>query len=155
MKQVELFVKLLIPDNVAITALHALERMGYKSLKKIERMDYYKFEVEKDDAKFAEEIKKVDILVNANKHKAFNKLEDEKHDFFKVNVLVQSIEDDCQDLLSTLRDRLHFKNIRKMEQGVFWTLYLDVKSQREANKLAEKITKDLLMNEHYQKYRIY
>ena len=69
----------------------------------------------------------------------------------KINVLVQNLEND-PGLLKTLRERLGFKNIKNLEKGVLWSLYLhDITG---AENIAIDITKNLLMNENYQKYRI-
>ena len=68
-----------------------------------------------------------------------------------VNVLVQDI-DDAVSLLSTLRERLNFDNIKDIERGVLWTLFFD--KSTEAEKTAKDITKNLLMNENYQKFKI-
>ena len=55
-------------------------------------------------------------------------------------------------LLSTLKERLGFENIKKLEKGILWTMYFDKKTN--AKKIAVDITKNLLMNENYQKYKI-
>jgi len=55
-------------------------------------------------------------------------------------------------LLRTLRERLGCKNIKSVEKGVLWSMYLhDITG---AENIAVDITKNLLMNEHYQKFRI-
>ena len=145
--EIELIVRLVIPDNVAITTFHTLKRMGYK-LEKLERADYYKFKVENNVDKFMKEIGKVDILVNANKNKFIVKKATESFGNDSVKVLVKSIENDAKALLSILRDRLGFKTIKSMEKGTLWTIKPDNKE------LAEKITKELLINLHYQKFEI-
>ena len=48
MNQAELLVKLKIPDTTAITAFHTLERMGFSTVKSLERMDYYLFSFDGD-----------------------------------------------------------------------------------------------------------
>lgn len=149
MATTELFVSLKVPDNVAITAFHTLERMGYSKLKKLERQDYYKFEFSGDIKGFQKKISQVDILVNANKHQhSFelgNNIENQK-----INVLVQDL--DGSNLLRTLKESLGFKNIKKAEKGVLWTMHFG--NDIDAKDIAIDITKSLLMNEHYQKYKI-
>jgi hypothetical protein len=54
--------------------------------------------------------------------------------------------------LSTLKERLGFTNIKKLEKGILWTMYFDKKAQ--ARKIAVDITKNLLMNENYQKHNM-
>ena len=155
MPTAELFVSLKVPDNVAITAFHTLERMGYKKLKKLERKGYYKFDFFGDIKKFQSEISKVDILINANKHQfSFNleKNNNNKNNIKKINILVQDL-DDGKGLLSTLKNRLGFKNMKNAEKGVLWALSIDA-DEENAKNTAIEIAKSLLMNENYQKFRI-
>ena len=148
----ELLVSLKVPDNVAITAFHTLERMGYNQLKKLERKEYYRFEFSGDKKAFERKISHVDILVNANKHKfSFSLSNSIKNNENKINVLVQDLGDGS-GLLKTLKERLGFKNIKKAEKGVVWAMYFD--NIIDAGDIAVGITKSLLMNENYQKYRI-
>src|SRR3989338_2209068 len=151
MPTAELFVSLKVPDNVAITAFHTLERMGYKKLKKLERKGYYKFDFFGDIKKFQSEISKVDILINANKHQLSFELE-KKNNIKKINILVQDL-DDGKGLLSTLKNRLGFKNMKNAEKGVLWALSIDA-DEENAKNTAIEIAKSLLMNENYQKFRI-
>ena len=154
MTTAELYVSLKVPDNVAITAFHALERMGFDRLKSLERQDYYKFEFNGNIKSFQENISKVDILVNANKHKFNFDLDRSRLNqvYPKINVLVQDLSH-AQELLSILKNRLNFKNIKKVEKGTLWSLSID-SSEEESKKIAVDITKNLLMNENYQKYKI-
>ena len=152
-----MFVSLKVPDNIAITAFNTLKRMGYNKLKKLERSDYYKFGVKDNIEEFKRQISNTDILINSNKHKynfdlnnnANNKKNNIKYK--KINILVQDL-DNGNSLLSTLKERLGFTNIKKLEKGILWTMYFDKKAQ--ARKIAVDITKNLLMNENYQKHNI-
>ena len=60
--------------------------------------------------------------------------------------------DNGAGLLSTLKERLGFTNIKKLEKGILWTMHFDKKAN--AKKIALDITKNLLMNENYQKCKI-
>lgn len=142
----ELIVKLIIPDTTAITAFHTLEKMGYR-IKTLERADYYVFEADKDFKKFSEEIKKVDILVNANKHRAAVKKPEDKFENTNVKVLVKDI-DQGKGLLRTLQNRLGFKQIKSVEKGVLWTIGTKDKA------LAKKIAENLLYSRHYQECKV-
>src|SRR3989338_5847243 len=159
MPTIEMFVSLKVPDNVAITAFNTLKKTGYK-LKQLERSDYYKFDVENDVESFKKQISNTDILVNSNKNKCNfslgndkknNKKQNKSGNYKKINVLVQDL-DNGSSLLSTLKERLGFTNIKKVENGVLWTMYFDKKS--DAKKIAVDITKNLLINENYQKHKI-
>ncbi len=154
MTAIEMFVSLKVPDNISITAFNTLKRMGYK-LKKLERSGYYKFDVKGDVEKFKKEISNTDILVNSNKNKfSFlinNNNKNQKIKLKKINVLVQD-SGNGNSLLLTLKERLRFTNIKKFEKGILWTMYFDKKVQ--AKKIAVDITKNLLMNENYQKYKV-
>ncbi|MAH02012.1 hypothetical protein CMO87_02155, partial [Candidatus Woesearchaeota archaeon] len=130
MSIVEMFVSLKVPDNIAITAFNTLKRMGYNKLKKLERSDYYKFGVKDNIEEFKRQISNTDILINSNKHKynfdlnnnANNKKNNIKYK--KINILVQDL-DNGNSLLSTLKERLGFTNIKKLEKGILWTMYFD------------------------------
>jgi len=156
MFEAELFVRLIIPDSTAITAFHTLERMGYTHLKKLKRESYYKFYAEGDYNKFKGEIGKVDILVNYNKDRFIVKKPEEKfeddNEFRNVKVLVKNTGDDAADLLSTLKERLGFNNIKKIERGILWTLSFE--KQEKAEETAKQITEKLLANRHYQDFEI-
>ena len=147
---VEMFVRLKVPDNVAITAFNTLKRMKYK-IKKLEKSYYYKFDVKNDIENFKKQISTVDILVNSNKNTFNFDLNNNKNNYKKINILVQDI-DDGNSLLETLKERLGFTNIKKFEKGILWTMYFDKKTN--AKKTAVDITKNLLMNENYQRYKI-
>ncbi|MDP6265698.1 MAG: hypothetical protein QF584_02920, partial [Candidatus Woesearchaeota archaeon] len=141
--------------NVAITTFNTLKRMDYKKLKKLERSDYYKFDVKDNIEEFKKQISNTDILINSNKNKFSFSIDDNNKDnikkYKKINVLVQELNGD-NGLLSTLKERLGFENIKKLEKGILWTMYFDKKTN--AKKIAVDITKNLLMNENYQKYKI-
>ena len=161
MPAVEMFVSLKVPDNVAITAFNTLKRMGYDKLKNLERSDYYKFNIKDNAEDFKERISNADILVNANKHKYNFELNNEKtnnkkiknkdNNFKKISILIQDIGNGS-GLLSTLRERLGFDSIKRLEKGVLWTMHFDKKAN--AKKIAVDIAKNLLMNENYQRYKI-
>ena len=153
-KTIEMTVSLKVPDTTAITALQTLQKIGFKKIRDVKRADYYKFLVEGDEEKFMEKISKVDIIVNVNKHSF--EFEIKKNASFGACiffVLVKNINDDSSGLLATLKNRLGFDNIKKIEKGVLWTLAIDAE-EKEARKTAEKAAKDLLVNEHYQEYLI-
>ena len=148
-KTVEMVVGLKVPDNTAITALQTLNKIGFDRIKSVKREDYYKFFIEGGTDKFKKQISKVDILVNANKH-SFN-FSVQKDNSAKI--LVKNINDDGSGLLATLKNRLGFKSIKKIEKAVLWSLGIDA-DEKEKLKIAEKAAKELLVNENYQEYTI-
>jgi hypothetical protein len=153
MPTIEMFVSLKVPDNIAITAFNTLKRMSYK-LKELERADYYKFDVKDNVENFKKQVSNTDILVNSNKNKfsfTINNNNNKKTNLKKISVIVQDL-DNGTGLLSTLKERLGFTNIKKLEKGILWTMYFDKKVN--AKKIALEITKNLLVNENYQKYKI-
>lgn len=146
---IEMIVSLKVPDTTAITALQTLQKLGFDKIKNIKRSDYYNFLVEGSEEKFKEKISKVDIIVNANKHSYdFSVIKDKA-----INLLVKNINGDGASLLSTLKNRLGFDNIQKVEKSILWTIAIDA-AENEARKIAEKAAKDLLANEHYQEYML-
>ena len=152
MTTIKLFVALKIPDTTAITAFHTLERLGYKELRHLDREEYYEFVADTDIEIFMEEIVKVDILVNANKHSAtIIKAEDERHDEGVIKVLVKNSGDNASGLLSILKNRMGFSNIKDMKKGILWKMKIESPNPKT---IAQKITTDLLCNEHYQEFEI-
>ncbi|MDA1196915.1 MAG: hypothetical protein O2779_03055 [Nanoarchaeota archaeon] len=139
----ELFVRLKVVDTTALTALTAIQEMGFKEVIGVKRDVYYAFESDSDISK---EIVGVDVLVNANKHAA--RL---SSDVDGVGILVTDVEDDCSSLLHTLTERLGISSISHVTRGVFWMLQFKGGVDRD---FAEKIASGLLCNEHYQKYEI-
>jgi phosphoribosylformylglycinamidine (FGAM) synthase PurS component len=148
-KTIELVVKLKIPDTTAITALQTLHEMGFSKIKDLKRADYYKFSIDGDAEKFREKISKTDIIVNANKHSFDFKVNDDG----SAKVKVSNFDDDNSGLLATLRNRLGFKELKKISKYTMWNVYSDT-SKSETAKLAEKAAKDLLVNAHYQDYEV-
>lgn len=157
MTKVKLCVGLKIPDTTAITAFHTLERMGFNQLKKLEREDYYEFDVKGDEENFAKQIVKVDIVVNANKNysKVYKgEMEQPQSNYIVRAVIVSDTGNKNLGLLSTLKERMGFSNLNAISKGVLWRMHIDAKVDLEAEEIATKITKDLLYNENYQEYRI-
>lgn len=147
-KVVEMIVSLKVPDTTATTALQTLQRIGFKNIKDIKRADYYKFFIDGDVEKFKKNICKVDILVNANKH--LYDLSIPKSE--SVKILVSNIDDDSS-ILSTLKNRLGFRNIKEIKKSTMWSLTIEA-NKKESRKIADKAAKELLVNEHYQSYSI-
>ena len=148
-KTVELVVSLKMPDATAITALQTLQKLGFNKIKDAKRSFYYKFTIDGNEEDFKNKISKVDIIVNANKHSFDFEIKKDNY----VKVLVKNTDDDGSGILSTLKDRLGFNNIKKVESAVMWGLLIDG-NEKEAGKTAEKAAKDLLVNEHYQEFTI-
>ena len=144
-----MIVSLKVPDTTAVTALQTLHKIGFNKIKEVKKADYYKFLIEGDADKFKPKISKVDILVNANKHSYDFSIKKENN----IKVLVKNIDDDGSGLLSTLKNRLGFKNIKKVEKATMWSLTVDA-DEKEAIKIAEKAAKELVVNENYQEYGI-
>lgn len=148
-KTVEMAVSLRMPDTTAITALQTLHNIGFNKIKAVKRADYYKFTFEGDEEKFKNEISKVDILANANKHSVdFSAMSGNE-----AKILVKSTDDGGSGIMATLKKRLGFKNIKSAEKGTLWSMSID-ENEAEAKKIAEKAAKELFVNEHYQEYEI-
>ena len=149
--KIHLSVKLKIPNTTAITAFHTLQKMDFREVRKVERYDFYEFDVLRDAEKFMKEIVKVDILVNANKHVAEICKAGEEPKEGGVKLLVVDKGENASGLLSTLRERLGFFDIASMRKGVLWKLSIEGSNQKQ---IAEKIAKELLHSPHYQEYSI-
>ncbi len=147
-KEVELFVSLKIPDTTAVTAMQTMRKMGY-NVSRVKRINYYKFYIGDNKEEFENKIKKIDVLVNVNKHKASTKLE---RDESAIYLLIKDIGDNCSNLTAVLRDRLNLKELKRMERGVIWALYIDSGNKEE---IAKRIGKELLCNENYQEIKVF
>ncbi len=155
--EAELLVGLKIPDATAITAFHALERMGYK-LKAFERMDYYKFNFSGYFSNFSRKIAGVDVLVNANKHKAIVKRTDEKFSRENSNEIFVLVKDIGKNtgLLGTLRNRLGLREITDLVKGTLWKLVFPSEiNADDARKTANEIAEKLLANVNYQEFSVF
>ena len=168
-KTIELVVSLKVPDATSITALQTLHKIGFNKIKNIARSDYYKFLINGDVEKFKEKICKVDILVNVNKHlfafkikkNATSEMSERELRYRSLShvtgcvffVLVKNINDDGSSILSTLKNRLGFFNIKNVEKSTLWSLTIDA-DENSAKKIAEKAARELLVNENYQEYVI-
>ena len=148
-KTVEMIVSLKVPDTTAITVMQTLHKIGFGKIKDVKRADYYKFYFEGYEQKFKNSISKVDTLVNANKHLFEFSIKNDG----QAKLLVKNINDGGSGILSTLKNRLGFNNIKKVEKGTLWSLRADA-NEKEARKIAEKAAKELLVNENYQEYII-
>ena len=148
-KTIEMIVSLKVPDTTAITALQTLQRIGLDKIKDVKRADYYKFLIEEDEEKFKSQICKADILVNANKHSYTFSIPKDSN----VKILVKNINDDGSGILATLKNRLGFKNIKNVEKAILWSMSIDA-DEKEAGKIAEKAARELLVNEHYQEFKV-
>ena len=147
-KTIEMIVSLKVPDTTAITALQTLQKLGFNKINDIKRAEYYKFLIDEDEEKFQDKISKVDILVNANKHYCDFAIKKDG----AIKLLVKNINDDGSGLLSAL-NRLGFRNIKKAEKAILWSLSI-VADEKSAKKIAEKAAKDLLVNDNYQEFEI-
>ena len=148
-KTIEMIVSLKVTDTTAITALQTLQKIGFSKIKDVKRADYYLFFIEGDEEKFKNQICKVDILVNANKHSYTFSIPKDSN----VKILVKNINDDGSGILSTLKNRLGFKNIKKAEKAVLWSIAIDT-DENEAKKIAENAARELLVNENYQEFEV-
>ena len=138
MKEIELYVTLLIPDTTAVTAANTLRKLGFK-FENLKRADYYRFTIDGDAKSFKERIAKVDVLVNANKHKADMEPAVE-------GVIVTATDDKCEGMLNTLKNRLGFKEIKSMHKGTYWL--------SDSEELTIKMTEALLYNPNFQTYEV-
>lgn len=148
-KTIELVVTLKMPDTTAITTLQTLQKMRFSRIKDVKRHFYYKFTIDGNEQDFKNKISKVDILVNANKHSFDFEIKNDNY----VKIMTRNMDDDGSGLVSILKNRLGFSNIKKAESAVMWGLLIDG-NEKEARKIAEKAAKDLLVNENYQEYNI-
>ncbi|MCD6351752.1 MAG: hypothetical protein J7M26_06505 [Armatimonadetes bacterium] len=169
MPEVELLVSLKIPDVTALTAANTLRRrMGYgEVLEKLDRADYYLFDIEAADVDAAcERVRDIaehtTLFVNPNKHvfevqpwQAGASLRREG-DLYVVHCLVRSLDYDAGPGMVESLHKLGYGEVRGLQTGTLWTLHLRVREEAAARALAEEIavtksrSQGLLANPHYQ-----
>ncbi|MFQ6131266.1 MAG: phosphoribosylformylglycinamidine synthase subunit PurS [Armatimonadota bacterium] len=169
---VELRVRLKVPDVTALTARNALQRrLGHgEALVDLERADYWRLGLEAQDEEAALELatelaEKTNLFVNPNKHTYRVRPlgstaggQASSGPPFRINVLVTSPEDpEGAAACAALRGRLGYGDrVVEVACGVLWTLTVNAGSLSEAERLAremaitERIDRGLLVNPHYQ-----
>jgi hypothetical protein len=170
MIEVELLVRLKIPDVTALTAANSLRRrMGYaEALQRLRRADYYRvgLNVASVDAALAlarELAEQTNLFVNPNKHvyelrlpgQAAPPSEGPTHE---VEVLVTDPNDgSALGALSALQGRLGYgEKVASLTKGVLWVMDLRAPDREAAQALAQdiavtkRIDQGLLVNPHFQ-----
>ncbi|MGD9518498.1 MAG: hypothetical protein AB7W28_03195 [Armatimonadota bacterium] len=169
MHQIELLVRLKIPDVTALTTINVLRRrMGYAEiLDKLDRADYYLFEVEAASEEEACEIVRklaahTSLFANPNKHvfevrpwRPNPRLS--QHDgVYEVNCFVRSLDFDPGPGLVASLHKIGQESVRSLTTGTLWTLHLRVEDEAQARSIADEIavtrsrSRGILMNPHYQ-----
>jgi phosphoribosylformylglycinamidine (FGAM) synthase PurS component len=170
MIEVELLVRLKIPDVTALTAANSLRRrMGYAgTLQRLRRADYYRLGLNAATTEAALALAKTlaedtNLFVNPNKHAYEVRLPDQAAEAsaeaaHEVEVLVTDPNDgSAQGALSALQGRLGFGDrVASLTKGVLWLMDLRAPDHAAAKQLAEQIAvtrridQGLLMNPHFQ-----
>ena len=165
MVDVELLVRLRIPDVVALTARNALQRrMGYAGvLADLKRADYWKLTLNVASPQKALELatqlaENTALFVNPNKHSysvavvprelraaaatAGGKAAQRSDGPFAVRVLVTSPDDaGGEQACRALQDRLGFGDrVAAVQRGTLWLLSIIADSAAEARRIAEEMT---------------
>jgi phosphoribosylformylglycinamidine synthase len=117
----EILVDLIITDNEAQTLQTALVGLGYNNVK-VKRFTHWEVETSDQSSEFIAELIKSGELLNTNKEIPYInqnlKLKTKSH-----NLLVRYKDDFVgQGKRSTLVNRLGFKQIKSIKQGVLWQL---------------------------------
>ena len=170
MIEVELLVRLKIPDVTALTAANSLRRrMGYAdALQRLRRADYYRFGLNAATADEAlalagELAEDTNLFVNPNKHVYELRLPEQTDEASagptqEVEVLITDPNDgSAQGALSALQGRLGYGDrVASLTRGVLWLMDLRAPDRETAKHLAEqmavtrRIDQGLLMNPHFQ-----
>lgn len=173
--QVELLVRLKIPDVTALTAANALRRrLGYaEKLVDLKRADHYLFTVEAPSAEEAEAFvrqlaQKTTLFVNPNKHvfetRAVTGEETvaEREGTYEVRCLVRDADFDPGEGLRDALGKMGFgESIKGLQAGTLWTLRLKAATAQQALEMARDIAvtksrnRGLFANPHYQQCVVY
>lgn len=175
MVEVELLVRLKIPDVTALTAANSLRRrMGYgDALVQLRRADYYRIGLNVGSAEegrvLATELaEETNLFVNPNKHvyelrePGTASEESGGNGTHEVEVLVTDPRDgSAQGALTALHGRLGYGDrVSSLVKGVLWVLCLRADSREAAKTMAEEIAltkridQGLLVNPHFQECSI-
>lgn len=165
MPDVELDVRSIIPDSTAVTARQALGRLGLTKIVDVHRVQRWRFAFDGGDAEeLAARLERVDVLVNANKHRAATRIlggTAEEHrppqsprprtSARAVWVAVAARHDArAASMLSVLRDRLGFDRLAGCTLTELWRLDVAVDSPQEAREVGRAAMHALLVNPQFQ-----
>jgi phosphoribosylformylglycinamidine (FGAM) synthase PurS component len=175
MVEIELLVRLKIPDVTALTAANSLRRrMGYENtLVELRRADYYRIGLDVDSVEEAGELatelaEQTNLFVNPNKHvyelrepgaSMAGSAGNGAHD---IEVLVTDPNDgSAEAALAALQGRLGYGDkVSSLVKGLLWVLSLRADDRDAAKALAEEIAltrridQGLLVNPHFQECAI-
>ena len=166
MPDVELDVRSIIPDSTAATTRQALGRLGIASILDVHRVQRWRMSFEGGDAyELAARLERVDVLVNANKHRATTRILDgmpgehrpprssrPRSAARSVWVAVESRGDSrASTTLSVLRDRLGFERLTGCTLTEMWRLDVASDSLSDAQGIGRRAMEALLVNPQFQK----
>jgi len=171
--ELEVAVRLSIPDNTAFTALTALRLLGYPELERVQRETIYSLQLI-DSGRPAEEIvaalTRAEVLFNPNKHELSYRLlnapggapvvrersalrpSSEARTQPEYEAVVSDNGDDCSRLVALLKDHFGIRELRSLSRAIAWTLY-----ESGARASAERLSwacAQLLCNPHSQRVLI-
>lgn len=173
--QIELLVRLKIPDVTALTAANALRRrLGYADkLLDLKRADHYLFTIEAPSIEEAEAFvrqlaQRTTLFVNPNKHvfetrpASGQSTVSEPVGTYEVRCLVRDADyDPGAAILEALRKMGFGDRVTRLAAGTLWTLKVRAASCEEALEMAREMAftksrnRGLLANPHYQECVVY
>jgi phosphoribosylformylglycinamidine (FGAM) synthase PurS component len=175
MVEIELLVRLKIPDVTALTAANSLRRrMGYADrLVELRRADYYRLGLNVTSAEEARALatelaEQTNLFVNPNKHvyelrePGASTAKSSGNGTHEVEVLVTDPNDgSAESALAALQGRLGYgARVGSLVKGLLWVLRLKAADREAAKALAEevaltrRIDQGLLVNPHFQQCAI-
>lgn len=178
MSYIRLFVTLKITDNVALSALHSLRtRLGFSSLGKLRRSDYWEFAFPGLSAQQARQtveelVQKTSFFVNPNKHDwefqtADCSLDREASTVLSESVSAAALVCDREDgkaeaTLQACHDLLPGDSaLSSLKRGVWWEMEFKDLPRKDLAGTVQNITitksrtQGLLANPHYQTYQFF
>jgi phosphoribosylformylglycinamidine (FGAM) synthase PurS component len=175
MVEIELLVRLKIPDVTALTAANSLRRrMGYEGkLAELRRADYYRLGLNVPSADEARALatelaEQTNLFVNPNKHvyelrePGTSTAQSAANGTHDIEVLVTDPNDgSAEGALAALQGRLGYgEQVASLVKGLLWVLRLEADDREGAKALAEEIAltrridRGLLVNPHFQECSI-
>lgn len=166
-----LFVWLVIPDSTAMTTRQVLHRLDFASLAAVHRCARWRMTFEGPPAdwqELADRLRRVDVLVNANKHRAAVHLDSDpavpplpplvprpREGTHAVWLAVTSPFDPrAEHVGAILRDRLGFDRLSACAVDDLWRLDICLETRQACRAVAERAARTLLVNPEFQQLEV-
>ena len=153
----DIAIELIIPDNTAYTVLVALQRLGYRDLRAVQRADHLTIvpaAAAPDPAEIIAQLTRAEVIFNPNKHRLSYAVVGAATPYVEseLEALVRDNDDNSQRLQRLLATTFAMPYIATIDRGVAWRLHDDA-GPASAQRL-EWACQSLLSNAVSQTYQV-